>query len=321
MPNHTPITTQDGGGAHARPSPIRPLAAVTASAAGPLLRALRPLQWTKNAVVFAALVFAGRFFEPPALAQAAAAFAAFCAVSSAGYLVNDLRDAEADRLHPEKRHRPIAAGELSPSSAAIAAAALVALGLVAAWLVRPGLAAVVAAYAALSLAYSFALKRVAVLDVLAIGAGFVLRAVGGGVAIAAPISGWLYACTLLLALLVGFGKRRHELAALGAAAARHRPALRAYRLPWLDALIAGLALGTVLAYALYALATAPRPGHATMLLTVPFVAAAVGRYLYLLRRRGLGGSPELLLFADLPFLLCVAAWGVACLLILSLAGV
>lgn len=286
---------------------------------GPLVRALRPLQWTKNAVVGAALVFDVRLLEPAAVAQTVGAVAAFCCVSSGGYLVNDLRDAAADRLHPEKRHRPIAAGKIAPATAITLAAALFLSGLLLAWLVRPDLAAVVAGYAALSLAYSFGLKRLVLLDVLAIGAGFVLRAVGGGVAIASPISPWLYACTLLLALLVGFGKRRHELAALGPVGGRHRPALRAYSLPLLDWLIALLAVGTLTAYALYAFAAIDRHGTAGLLFTVPFVAVAIGRYLFLLRRRGLGGTPEALLFADRPFLIAVAGWGVVCLIVLGLA--
>jgi len=240
------------------------------------------------------------------------------AAPSAVYLVNDLRDVAGDRAHPTKRDRPIAAGLVRPAQAALAAAALVVLALGGAWLIGSPFLAVVAGYLALMLAYSFGLKRLAIVDVGAIAAGFVLRAVGGAAAIGAPVSPWLSLCALLLALVLGFGKRRHELSALGAAAARHRANLAAYSLPLLDRLIGAVASATVAAYAVYAVDAPNAPPNHAMLLTVPFVAFALVRYLYLLHRRGLGGAPEELLVADPPLLSCIAGWGLTSLAVLYL---
>lgn len=283
-----------------------------------LVRALRPLQWTKNGVVVAALVFGGELFAAGSLARAAAAAIVFCCASSGVYLVNDLRDAEGDRVHPQKRHRPIAAGLVTPTHAALAAAALFAIALAGAWLVRPPFLAVVLGYLALMAAYSYGLKRLAILDVFAIAAGFVLRAVGGAVAIAVPVSPWLYVCTMLLALFVGFGKRRHELTSLVAEAAGHRANLEAYSVPLLDQIIGIVAAATVMAYALYTVDAPNLPGNHAMMLTIPFVVYALFRYLYLIHRRDLGGAPEALLFADRPLLGCIAGWGLSSVAILYL---
>lgn len=283
-----------------------------------LLRALRPLQWTKNAVVLAALVFSGELFEAEPLARALAAMLVFCAVSSAVYLVNDLRDVAADRVHPKKRLRPIAAGLVTPAQAGIAAAALAAGAAVAAWQVRPPFLAAVLAYLALMVAYSSGLKAVVILDVFAIATGFVLRAVGGALAINVPISPWLYVCTMLLALFIGFGKRRHELTSLDAAAAGHRANLDAYSVPLLDQLIGIVAASTVMAYSLYTFDAQNLPRSQAMMLTIPFVVYAIFRYLYLIQRRDLGGAPEVLLFADLPLLGCIAGWGIVSVAILYL---
>ena len=286
----------------------------------PIVRALRPRQWTKNVLLFAALVFADKLFEPEAVLRSLLAFVCFCAVSSAVYLINDLRDVEADRVHPTKRHRPIAAGEVSPGLALVVALALLALSLAGAVLDGLMFLAVVAGYAALMVAYSAGLKHLVILDVFAIAAGFVLRAGGGAVAIDVPISPWLYVCTMLLALFIGFGKRRHELTTLDAAAARHRANLDAYTVPLLDQLISVVASAVVMAYSIYTFDASTVPENQAMMLTIPFVAYAVFRYLYLLHRKDLGGSPEVLLFADRPLLLCIAGWGLASVTILYLGS-
>ena len=283
-----------------------------------LLRSLRPLQWTKNAVVFAALVFSGELFEVGALLRTLAAVAVFCCASSAMYLVNDLRDVEGDRVHPKKRHRPIAAGLVSLGQASVTAAVLFGLAVVGAWLLGAPFLVVVLSYAGLMVAYSYGLKRAVILDVFAIAAGFVLRAVGGAVVIDVPISPWLYLCTLLLALFLGFGKRRHELTSLEADAGRHRANLESYSVPLLDQIIAVIASATVMAYSLYTFDAPNVPGNQAMMLTIPFVVYAVFRYLYLVQRRDLGGAPEVLLFVDRSLLLCIVGWGLTSVAILYL---
>jgi len=297
-----------------------PAAAAWALHPPALLRALRPLQWTKNGLVFAALAFDQRLFEPNPLLRTVVAALVFCAVSSAVYLVNDLRDVERDRLHPKQRRRPIAAGEVTARQAAVTAAALVAGAVGASLLVRPEFAAVVVGYLGLMLAYTYGLKHAMMLDVFAIAAGFVLRAAGGAVAIAVPISPWLYVCSALLALFLGFAKRRHELSTLEANAARHRPNLAAYSVPLLDQIIGIVASATVMAYAFYTFGADNVPENHAMMLTIPFVVYAIFRYLFLIQRRNLGGSPEVVLVTDRPLLACIGAWGLTSVLILYLAS-
>ena len=284
----------------------------------PLVRSLRPLQWTKNAVVFAAVVFSGELFNVGSLLQTLAAAAVFCCASSAMYLVNDVRDIEGDRVHPVKRHRPIAAGLVTTHQATLTAVVLFGLAVACAWLVAAPFLAVILTYVALVMAYSYGLKRLVILDVFAIAVGFVLRAVGGAVAIGVPVSPWLYLCTLLLALFVGFGKRRHELSSLETEAVRHRVNLEAYSVPLLDQIIAVVASAIVMTYSLYTFAAPNVPQNNAMMLTIPFVVYALFRYLYLVQRRDLGGVPETLLFADRPLLVCIVGWGLTSIAILYL---
>lgn len=284
-----------------------------------LLRALRPLQWTKNVILLAALVFDQKLFEPVFAGRALLAAVVFCAVSGAVYLVNDVRDAAADRLHPTKRRRPVAAGEVSPGRALIAAAVLFVGALLAAWAVRPPFILAAVGYVALMVAYSLGLKRLVILDVFAIAAGFVLRAAAGAVAIDVVISPWLLLCTMLLALFIGFGKRRHELASL-ADAAGHRANLGAYSLGLLDQLIGIAASATVMAYSFWTFDASSVPENHAMMLTIPFVVYAIFRYLYLVHRRELGSGPEQLLFADRPLFGAILSWGLASVLILYVAG-
>lgn len=191
---------------------------------GAVLVSLRPRQWVKNLFVFGGLIFAQRLFTP-SVWPALAAFAIFCGLSGAMYLLNDVADRHKDRLHPDKRHRPVAAGQLRPGAAVAAAAALIALGLAAGVGLSPRFALAGLAYVTLLGAYSVWLKHVVIVDVLVVAIGFVLRAVAGALAIDVAISGWLLICTILLALFLALGKRRHEVLALEASAALHRPIL------------------------------------------------------------------------------------------------
>ncbi|HEV2108438.1 MAG TPA: decaprenyl-phosphate phosphoribosyltransferase [Thermomicrobiales bacterium] len=283
-----------------------------------LLRAMRPLQWIKNGLVVAPLLFDRRLFDLDRVILSFGAIIAFCFVASGMYLINDVRDAEGDRHHPRKRFRPIASGDISPLVAVATAIILLVASLTISLAVRPGFTAVIGGYALLMVAYSLGLKQMVILDVFAISAGFVLRAVGGAVAIDVPISPWLYVCTMLASLLIGFGKRRHELALLGQQAVDHRANLQAYSVPLLDQFIGIVAASTVMAYALYTFDAATVPDNQSMMLTLPFVIYGIFRYLYLIYRRDLGGSPESLIFEDRPLLASVIGWAAASAAILYL---
>lgn len=285
-----------------------------------LVRAMRPLQWTKNGLVFAALVFDRKFVDPASIGSAIVAFVCFCAASSAGYLINDIQDLERDRYHPTKRLRPVAAGQLSVHQALAAAAGLSLFALVLGSLIRLEFTLVLIGYLLLMLAYNLGLKLLPILDVFAIGAGFVLRAAGGAVAIAVPISPWLYVCTMLLALLIGFTKRRQELVYLSNVAGLHRESLRGYSLPVLDQYITILAASTIIAYSVYTFDAAAVPRNHAMMLTIPFVAYGVFRFLAIARESELGGRPEALLFADKPLLATLLGWGLAAALIVLITG-
>lgn len=285
-----------------------------------LIRALRPLQWTKNGLVFAALIFDRKFVDPGAVLITIAAAVCFCLVSSAGYLVNDVRDAERDRLHPAKRYRPVAGGQLSERSALVTAGVISLLALAIGSLIRLEFTLVLIGYLLLMLAYNLGLKNWPILDVFAIGGGFVFRAAGGAVAIAVPISPWLYVCTMLLALLVGFTKRRQELVTLEARAGQHRESLLGYSVPVLDQYITILAAATIIAYSVYTFDAAAVPQNHVMMLTIPFVAYGIFRFLDIARQGELGGRPEALLFADKPLLFSLVGWGITSALIVLITG-
>ena len=289
-------------------------------ASWPWLRAMRPKQWTKNAVVFAALVFDLRLGEPDYVAKVVGAFILFCLVSSAIYLLNDLHDVESDRAHPTKRSRPVASGQLSTSSAWIIIGALALVAIVGGALLSVKLAAVLAAYLTLMVAYTYVFKHLVILDVFAISAGFVLRAAAGAVVIDVPISPWLYVCTVLLSLFIGFGKRRHELLLLEGSAGAHRRNLDDYSPQLLDQFIVISAAATVMAYSLYTFAATNLPANQSMMITIPFVVYAIFRYLFLVHRREGGGSPEQMLLGDLPLLSGIALWGVVSVIILYASG-
>ena len=281
------------------------------SPAAAALVAMRPRQWTKNLLLFAGIIFAAKLGDPARWAAAVAAFVTYCAASSAAYLVNDVRDAESDRLHPVKRSRPIARGELSPRAACVLAGALALAALVLAGALGPPSLACLAAFVALQAAYSLGLKTFELVDVLAIAGLFVLRASAGAIAVDVRISEWLLLCTFLLALFVALGKRRAELGLDGVHA---RPALDGYSVALVDQLLGIVAAATIAAYTGYALAA-----HDTrwLVATVPLVVYGLFRYLLLLHRRGLGEEPETLLVEDLPLLVTVAVWAAACAVILA----
>ncbi|MBA2355212.1 MAG: decaprenyl-phosphate phosphoribosyltransferase [Acidobacteria bacterium] len=283
------------------------------SVAASLFLALRPAQWTKNLIVFAALIFGQRLLDATAVPRAGVAFLAFCALSSVAYIANDVVDREADRRHPLKRHRPIAAGRVPVSTALAGALLLLALGLGAAlWLGLPFTVHAVG-YLALQVAYSLGLKQQVILDVLSIAMGFVIRASAGGAAISVPVSQWLLVCTILLALFLALAKRRHEITLLGEDAVGHRAILGEYTPYLVDQMIAVVTASTLMGYAFYTVSpeTADRFGTPWLGLTLPFPLYGIFRYLYLVHRRSQGGSPTELLLADRPLLLCVALWGAA----------
>ena len=290
----------------------------TRSPVANLIISLRPDQWTKNLIVFAALIFAVKLLDPAALALASAAFLIFCVLSGCVYLINDVSDREADRQHPLKRLRPIASGALGAGTALAWAIGLSASALTAAYVLRPLFAVVAAAYLALFVVYTHALKHVVILDVMSIAIGFVLRAVAGGLVIGVPVSDWLLACTILLALFLSLAKRRHEITVLADGASGHRRILEEYDPYLLDQMIAIVAAATLVVYIIYCASpeTAERFGTRLLVLTTPFPIYGIFRYLYLVHRKHGGGSPSDMLLRDRPLLSCVALWGIAVVLLI-----
>ncbi len=294
-----------------------------------LLRAMRPTQWTKNAVVFAALgfgygdraqqidLFSGLFLVVPAALL-------FCLCSSGIYLINDLLDLKSDREHPAKRYRPLASGRIRPIEAAITAAILLAAALGGGWLLSRPFFMVLLGYAGLQIVYSLVLKRVALLDVFIIATGFVLRAIAGAAVFEdppIPISPWLLLCTFLLAMFLALCKRRQEKGSLeNTATARQRISLQKYDLQLLDQLIAAVSAATIVTYAIYTLwpETVAKFGSSRLGFTIPIVMFGIFRYLDLLYRQDKGDRPEKLLLSDLPLLLTVFVYGATVLLIFTL---
>lgn len=275
-------------------------------------KAIRPRQWTKNAAVLAPLVFAKSALDGFLATQALFAFLAFCALASSIYVLNDWVDREKDRLHPEKSQRPIAAGYLKGRGALLLGLSCFSVGALWASLVEEeGFALVASSYVLLQLAYTHSLKHWVIVDVMAIAAGFVLRVLGGAVAIDVPVSNWLFLCTLLLAVFLGFAKRRHELASLKSDASAHRANLEEYSLPLLDQMMSVVAAACVVAYGLYAVApdTIAHVGNDRLKYSVPFVLYGIFRYLFLVHRRGMGGSPEKVLLSDVGTLANLALFG------------
>lgn len=277
-----------------------------------LWTSLRPTQWTKNLFVFAGVLFSENLLDPGLLLRVCLAFALFCLLSSAAYLLNDLADLPFDRRHPAKSKRPLASGVLPTSQAKIAWLVLCGAGLAGAYVLSFPFFRVALAYLFLQTAYTFSLKRVVILDVFAVAFGFVLRALAGTAVIGVAASRWFLICALFLSLFIALGKRRQELAS-GEAAARARPVLARYSPYLLDQMISVVTASTVIAYCLYTVSeeTVARFGTGNLILTVPFVLYGVLRYLYLIHREGGGEEPERLLFADKPLLAAVLLWAAA----------
>lgn len=288
--------------------------------AGSLLAILRPKQWIKNCVIFAALVFSQTLLDADRLWRALAAFLLFCAVSSAVYILNDILDRQTDRLHPAKATRPIAAGKIPIGLAATLALVLAGAALPLSYLLSAGFAALATVYLLMNVLYSLWLKRVVIVDVMIIASGFVIRAMAGAVVVDVAISAWLILCTILLSLFLGFTKRRQELAQLDAMAGDHRVALREYSVAFLDQMIAIVTSATVVAYFLYTLAPETRLKLGTPYLpaTIPFVLYGIFRYLYLVHQQDLGESPTGAFYADAPLFIDVLLWAGMAIVVLYL---
>jgi 4-hydroxybenzoate polyprenyltransferase len=292
-----------------------------------LLRSMRPRQWTKNGIVFLALIFSvGQQYHltdastwVPKLLESLVAFAAFALVASADYLVNDIRDIEQDRVHPRKSRRPIAAGLLPVNTAWAAAGVLAVTGNAIAFALDWRVGLVVFAYTALMVAYSYSLKHMVLIDLMVIAAGFVLRAMAGALAIDVPISPWLYVVTALGALFLGINKRRAEIELLQDGAGDHRKILDEYSVELLDQMASTVTAATLMAYGLYTFTAEGLPKNHSMMLTIPFVLYGIFRYLYLVNVRKEGGSPEEVLLKDVPIILCIIGWVVTAAAVLLVA--
>lgn len=282
-----------------------------------LLRTLRVRQWTKNGFIFVPLFFDRKLTDPHYLQATIAGFFVLCLASSSVYIMNDLVDIEADRAHPIKRNRPIPSGQLSKLAAIIATFALAAGTMPLAYLLEPEFFLLILLYLALQIAYTFWLKHLIIIDVMAIAAGFVLR-VGCGVVLVDVVrfSPWLYVFMIMLSLYLGFGKRRHELTISEEHGFGHRAILSEYNVPLLDELIVIVSATSILTYALYTFIAEGLPPNHTMMLTIPFVLYGIFRYLFLIHVRGAGGAPEDVLLTDLPLQLSVLLGGVAIYIVL-----
>ncbi|MEQ8833919.1 MAG: decaprenyl-phosphate phosphoribosyltransferase [Miltoncostaeaceae bacterium] len=303
--------TEAGHATAAPPSEDRSLAVL-------LVAAGRPRQWVKNGFVALPVLFAQRGDDPGSLLVVAAAIACFCAASSGVYLINDVLDRAEDRVHPSKRLRPVASGALSVRAALGAAGALLVAALAGGLLITLPFALTLVAYLAVTLTYTVWLKHQVLLDVMAIAAGFVLRVVGGAAAIAVRPSDWILICTGLLALMLGFAKRRGEVLALAGGGADHRRVLADYSVPFLDAMLYLTAGVTVVSYAVYT--TTGAPGEAHLVATVPFVLYGVIRYLWLAISRDQGESPTAVIWEDRPLQVCVIAWAALSAVLLATMG-
>src|ERR1051326_2605762 len=293
--------------------------ATPALSARALLAALRPRQWPKNGLVFIALAFTLNLQDTSLLVRSLATFVCFCALSSAGYLLNDVVDIEADRNHPTKRLRPIAAGQVPVTIAFGLGVVLVLIGLAGTFVISVLLGLLALAYALLTAVYSTTLKHIVLLDIFGIAGGFVLRAAAGAVAIDVPISPWLYIATLLGALLIALGKRRTELETLRVEGpVGHRRNLEAYSIELIDQLILVISSAVLMTYALYTFSAENLPKSHSMMMTIPVVMYGMFRYLFLIRQGDVGGAPEELLFRDRPLLIAVVVWAVLAVTLLYL---
>lgn len=283
-----------------------------------LVRLMRPAEWIKNVLVFGALLFSKHLFDLHALTLVSLAFCVFCMIASGAYVMNDLRDIDRDRQHPVKRLRPLPSGRIPKANAVVLSVVLIVGGLVGAALLDGHFLVLTASYVGLQVAYTFWLKEIVILDVMAIAAGFVIRAGAGGVVIDVPVSPWLIICTFLLMLFLGFSKRRHELTLLDEKATEHRASLREYSPYFLDQMISVVTASTVVAYAIYTVSPEVREklGTEHLYLTIPFVLYGIFRYFYLIHQREEGGNPARVLLSDRPLLIDIGLWVVTVALLL-----
>jgi 4-hydroxybenzoate polyprenyltransferase len=280
---------------------------------------MRPKQWLKNGFLFVPLVFDRKLFDTPHLLETLVGFVLWCLISSTVYLINDLADIEADRAHPAKRTRPLPSGQLAKSVAIGAAIILPLISFPLAYLLKPAFALTLFAYLILQIAYSFRLKHMVLIDVMTLASAYLLRVVGGVLLVeVVRFSPWLYLFTTMLALFLGFGKRRQELVLLQENANNHRAILDQYTIGLLDEMIQIVTGATVLTYALYTFSAEGLPSNHSMMLTIPFVLYGIFRYLYLIHVRGEGGAPDEVILRDRPLQATVVLWGLAVLLILYL---
>lgn len=285
-----------------------------------LIKTMRPRQWTKNAFIFAALVFDKQLFVVDSFLRTFAGVILFCLISSCVYILNDIVDVEADRKHPDKKKRPIPSGTLPIQVAWISLIALVVGVVIGSYFLNPEFMWVVIGYFVLNIAYSLWLKHIPILDVLIIAAGFVLRVHAGVTLIEVErFSPWLYVLMTLLSLFLGFGKRRAELALLAHGAGSHRKVLDGYTLPLLDQYIMIVSGTTIVAYSLYTFSAPNLPENHSMMLTIPFVVYTIFRYLYLIQVKHAGGAPEEILLSDRPFQFAMTLWGLAVLAVFYLS--
>lgn len=275
-----------------------------------IVKSMRPKQWVKNLLVFAPLIFSQNLFNLIKLLETFAGFVAFCLISGAVYIINDILDRENDRSHPKKKFRPIAAGELKPGTAGIGAVVIVILGIGGGFALSDRFGLLILGYFILQLAYSTYLKKIVVLDVMVVAAGFAIRAISGTYLVQVQISPWLFVCAILLALFLALAKRRHELLYLEGGGISHRSVLGKYSETLLDQMIAVATSSTVIAYCLYTIApeTVHKFGTHNLILTVPFVLYGIYRYLYLVYRKEEGGAPEKVLFTDVPLIIDIVLW-------------
>jgi 4-hydroxybenzoate polyprenyltransferase len=279
-----------------------------------LIKSMRPRQWPKNVFVLAALVFDRQLTQPVALLRSVIGFVLFCLISSSVYLINDVMDIDSDRVHPTKRNRPIASGKLPIRVAVAAAATLVIVTLVVSYLLSSFFFIITLSYFLSNLLYSMWLKHIALIDVLILASGFVLR-VAAGVSLinVQRFSPWLYVVTTLLALYIGFGKRRAEMIMLEDNANSHRAVLQSYSIPFLDQLITIVSAMTIMTYSMYTFSAPNVPDNHTMMLTIPFVIYGIFRYLYLIQIKHAGGAPEELALSDRPLQVTILLFGLSVL--------
>lgn len=282
-----------------------------------LLRSMRPSEWIKNTMVFAAIVFSGKFFVSTALQHSLEAFAAFCLAASGTYLANDVRDREIDQRHPRKRLRPIATGLVPPRLALGVATMAFAAGLGIAFRVNRDTGFALAGYVVITTLYSLVLKQIVIVDVLALASCYVLRVIAGAEAVEVEFSSWLVLCTFLLALFLGFAKRRDELVLLEENAQTHRPILSEYSPHFLDMMIGIVTASTVMAYVLYTMdpETVARFRSRNVIYTTVFILYGIFRYLYLSYQKSAGGNPAQTLYNDRPLLVAILLWIASVLLL------